>query len=117
LKKFIIALGIGSVILASCGTATKNTSNLGVEVKQEKYVKATYPLSEAEKIIKNYVAGMHMVSDVKVYEGRKYYIGEVYLKGYNGFDTVRKIYLSKTDKSVILPTMAETYDYKYMQNK
>ena len=118
MKKVILTLGIVSVIFASCGTAGKNTAGTteGAKAKVE-YVKATYPITEAEKIIKNYVKGMHMVSDVKVYEGKKYYIGEVYIKGYEGFDTVRKIYLSKTDKSVILPTMAETYDYKYMQSK
>ncbi len=117
MKKFILALGIGSLIIASCGTAGKNTaSTSGVSSKAE-YIKPTYPIKEAEKIIRDYVKGMHMVSDVKVYEGKKYYIGEVYLKGYNGFDTVRKIYLSKRDKSIILPTMAETYDYKYMQTK
>ncbi len=118
LKKFILALGIGSLIIASCGTSGKNTaySTSGVPTKAE-YIKPTYSINEAEKIIRDYVKGMHMVSDVKVYEGKKYYIGEVYVKGYNGFDTVRKIYLSKRDKSVILPTMAETYDYKYMQTK
>lgn len=121
MKKVILTLGIASFIFASCGTAGKNTAgmtkNLTGSTAKVEYVKATYPITEAEKIIKDYVKGMHMVSDVKVYEGKKYYIGEVYIKGYEGFDTVRKIYLSKTDKSVILPTMAETYDYKYMGKK
>ncbi len=117
MKKLILALGISSLIIASCGTAGKNTASTnGVSTKAE-YIKPTYSIKEAEKIIRDYLKGMHMVSDVKVYEGKKYYIGEVYLKGYNGFDTVRKIYLSKRDKSIILPTMAETYDYKYMQTK
>ena len=115
MKKLFLALGISSIILASCGVAGKGENTTAI--KEPKYIKPTYPISEAEKIIKDYVKGMHMVSGVKVYEGKKYYIGEVYLKGYNGFDTVRKIYLSKTDKSRILPTMAETYDYKYMENK
>lgn len=111
MKKLFLALGISSMILASCGAAGKSTT---ASIKKPAYVKPTYPISKAEKIIKNYVKGMHMVSSVKVYEGRKYYIGEVYLKGYDGFDTVRKIYVSKKDPSIILPTMAETYDYKYM---
>ncbi|RUM56858.1 MAG: hypothetical protein DSY60_05995 [Persephonella sp.] len=116
MKKIILTLGLSSLLIVSCGTAGKNTSSSSIPVKTE-YIKPAYSLQEAEKIIRDYVKGMHMVSDVKVYEGKKYYIGEVYIKGYNGFDTVRKIYLSKRDKSVILPTMAETYDYKYMQTK
>jgi len=70
-------------------------------------------LEEAKKEIENYIKGAKEASVVEVCEGDKYYVGEVYLKGYEGFDVVRKIYVNKKTGD-LYPTMAETFDYCYM---
>jgi len=118
MKKIVVALSLVAFIGIGCSGGTDKGSKgsgttTGETSSKEEQTKAKFSLSEAEKIIKDYVKGMHKVSKVKVYEGKKYYIGEVYLEGY-GDNVVRKVYLSKTDKDVILPTMAETFDYEYM---
>ena len=131
MKKIITSLAITTaLIVAGCQEKGKETKGEAPHKEGQKttetktgaggtitvgsgYVKPAFPISEAEKIIKDYVKGMHRVSKVEVYEGKKYYIGEVYLEGYPD-NVVRKVYLSKTNKDVILPTMAETFDYKYM---
>ncbi len=69
---------------------------------------------EAVKKIKDYVAGMQAVSEnITVCENDKYFIGEIYTKGYEGFDVLRKIYVNKKTGD-LLPSFAENFDYCYM---
>jgi hypothetical protein len=78
---------------------------------------ATITKAQAEKKIKEYIGGSEYVSQIKVCETKKYYIGEAILEGYDGINNVvRKVYVSKKDGS-ILPTMAEHSDYCYMLKK
>ncbi len=73
--------------------------------------------AQAEKEIKDYIGGSEYVSKIIVCETDKYYIGEAILEGYENLaDTVRKVYVSKKDGS-ILPTMSEHSDYCYMLKK
>ncbi len=115
MKKIVFGLTAIALIGFGCAgsTSQSGTTPAGTPVSKEAYIKPAYPITEAKKIIENYVKGMHKVSRVEVYEGKKYYIGAVYLEGYPN-DVVRKVYLSKKDKSILLPTMAETFDYQYM---
>jgi hypothetical protein len=69
---------------------------------------------EAVKKIKEYISGMKAVSqEITVCENDKYYIGEIYTKGYEGFDVLRKIYVNKKTGD-LLPSFAEYSDYCYM---
>ena len=118
MKKILMIAGLTAVIGVSCGTSSNQAGLTPTEMKREPFVKATFSIDEAKRIIQNYVKNTHMASSkIKVYETNKYYVGEVFIKGYENFDVARKIYISKKDKSIILPTMAETYDYSYMLNK
>ncbi len=72
---------------------------------------------EAAKKIKEYVSGMKAVSDkITVCENKKYYIGEIYAKGYENFDVVRVIFVDK-ETGDILPSFAEHKSYCYMRVK
>ncbi len=70
---------------------------------------------EAEKKIANYVnLGKDYV--INVCENDKYFIGEINLKGYENYSTVRKVYLNKQTGDII-PEMAQASDFCYMLNK
>ncbi len=72
---------------------------------------------EATKKIKEYVSGMNAISDkITVCENKKYYIGEIYIKGYENFDVARVIFVNK-ETGDILPSFAEQKAYCYMRNK
>ncbi len=118
MKKLFMIAGLTAIIGVSCGTSSNQAGLTPTEMKKEPFIKANFSKDEAKRIIQNYVKNAHMVSPkIKVYETNKYYVGEVFIKGYENFDVARKIYISKRDKSIVLPTMAETYDYSYMLNK
>ncbi len=69
---------------------------------------------EAVKKMEKYISGMKAVSNkITVCENKKYYIGEVYIKGYEGFDVVRRIYINKKTGD-LLPSFAEHNTYCYM---
>ena len=70
---------------------------------------------EAEKMIKNYV-GLDKEYTITVCEDDKYFIGEVKLKGYENYSTVRKVYVNK-QSGTIIPEMAQASDFCYMLNK
>lgn len=118
MKKLLLVVGLSAIIGVSCGTSSNQANLTPTEMRKEPFIKASFSIDEAKRIIQNYVKNMHMASPkIKVYETNKYYVGEVFIKGYENFDVARKIYISKKDKSIVLPTMAETYDYSYMLNK
>ncbi|WP_457641945.1 hypothetical protein [Persephonella sp.] len=71
---------------------------------------------EAKKLIENYVKGSSYTSEISVCENDKYFVGQVYLRGYEGVNVIRKIYVSKKTGG-LYPTMAETYDYCYMMEE
>ncbi len=72
---------------------------------------------EAVKKIKHYISGMKAVSNqITVCEDKKYYIGEVYNKGYEGFDVVRIIFVNKKTGD-LLPAFAERKAYCYMHSR
>ena len=72
---------------------------------------------EAVKKIKSYISGMKAVSDkVTVCENKKYYIGEIYNKGYEGFDVLRVVFVNKKTGD-LLPSFADHKAYCYMHNK
>lgn len=70
---------------------------------------------EAEKEIANYVKlGKDYV--INVCENDKYFIGEINLKGYENYSTIRKVYVNKQTCDII-PEMAQASDFCYMLNK
>ncbi len=70
---------------------------------------------QAEKKIASYVnLGKDYV--INVCENDKYFIGEVNLKGYENYSTVRKVYVNKQTGDII-PEMAQASDFCYMFNK
>lgn len=90
---------------------------LGVSVLLSSFSFADITKAQAEKKIKDYLAGSNHVSKVIVCETKKYYVGEAILEGYEKIgNVVRKVYVSKKDGS-ILPTMSEHSDYCYMLKK
>lgn len=90
MKKIFLALSISGLIV-SCFAITK---------------------ADAEKKIVEYF-GDNKSYTVNVCEDKKYFIGEVYLKGYEGISAVRKIYLNK-ETGDIIPEMAQYSDFCYM---
>ncbi|NPA51607.1 MAG: hypothetical protein GXO22_01800 [Aquificae bacterium] len=70
--------------------------------------------AEAEKLIKDYVAGSNYVSKIHVCENEKYFIGELYLEGYEDIGvTVRNVFVSKKTGD-IYPEYAVTKAHCYM---
>lgn len=73
--------------------------------------------SEAEKLIKEYASGSNYVSKIHVCENGKYYIGELYLEGYEDIGiTVRNIFVDKKTGD-IFPEMAVRRAHCYMFEK
>lgn len=68
--------------------------------------------TEAEKKMADYFGDMKNYS-LNVCEDDRYFIGEVYLKGYEGVSAVRKIYVNKNTGDII-PEMAQHSDFCYM---
>lgn len=68
--------------------------------------------AEAEKKIQHYFGNTKDYT-ISVCEGKKYFVGEVYLKGYEGISNIRKIYVNKSNGDII-PQMSETFDFCYM---
>ncbi|RMD47361.1 MAG: hypothetical protein D6831_00040 [Aquificota bacterium] len=72
---------------------------------------------EAVKKIKSYASNLSGASSkIAVCENDKYYIGEIFTKGYEGFDVLRKVYVDKKTGD-ILPSFADYSDYCYMLKK
>ncbi len=70
--------------------------------------------AEAEKLIKEYLSGSNHVSQIKVCENDKYYIGEAYLEGYESIGiTVRNVFVDKKTGDVF-PEFAVTKAHCYM---
>ncbi|NPA53286.1 MAG: hypothetical protein GXO21_01310 [Aquificae bacterium] len=89
---------------------------LGIAISFSLFVGSSFAITkdEAAKKIKEYISGMKAVSEeITICENEKYYIGEVFLKGYENFDVVRKIYINKKTGD-LLPSFAEAFDYCYM---
>ncbi|MCX7761132.1 MAG: hypothetical protein N2Z81_08090 [Hydrogenothermaceae bacterium] len=68
--------------------------------------------ADAEKKMAQYFGDTKNYT-ISVCESQKYYIGEVYLKGYEGVSTVRKLYVNK-ETGDIIPEMAQASDFCYM---
>ncbi|MEZ0324217.1 MAG: hypothetical protein ABWJ98_07930 [Hydrogenothermaceae bacterium] len=68
--------------------------------------------ADAEKKMAQYFGDTKNYT-ISVCENQKYYIGEVYLKGYEGISNVRKLYVNK-ETGDIIPEMAQASDYCYM---
>ena len=117
MKKLLAAAG--AIVIAGCAVSVSSQ-----EVKKSadftqkgQYVKPAITLEQAKKEIEKYVKGLaYASSKIKVCEGNRYYIGEVYSEGYENLDVVRKIYIDKITGD-LYPTMAETFDYCYMVKK
>ena len=117
MKRFLAVAG--AVILASCAGATSSANSTGKSVfahPETKYVKPVITLEQAKQKIEEYVKGTKEVSQIKVCEGKKYYIGELYLKGYENFDTIRRVYVNKITGD-LLPSFAEAKEYCYSVGK
>ncbi|WP_457643934.1 hypothetical protein [Persephonella sp.] len=115
MKRILAAAGL--IFAAGCtGVVSQEIKKSTDFVKKGEYVQPVISLEEAKKEIENYIKGTPEVSTVEVCEGNKYYIGQVYLEGYEGFDVIRKIYVDKRTGD-LYPTMAETFDYCYMVKK
>ncbi|WP_457622033.1 hypothetical protein [Persephonella sp.] len=71
---------------------------------------------DARSLINDYIGGSSYVSNINICENEKYFIGEVYLEGYEGKTVIRKVFVSK-ETGGIYPTMAEAYNYCYMMEK
>ncbi|WP_293444932.1 hypothetical protein [Persephonella sp.] len=117
MKKLLAAAG--AIIIAGCaGTVSSQEVRKSKDFTQkEQYVKPVITLEQAKKEIEDYIKGTEYVSSkLKVCEGNRYYIGEVYTEGYEDIDVIRKIYVNKITGD-LYPTMAETFDYCYMVKK
>ncbi|MCX7738810.1 MAG: hypothetical protein N2Z80_05300 [Hydrogenothermaceae bacterium] len=68
--------------------------------------------AEAEKKIQQYFGDTKDYT-ISVCESKNYFIGEVYLKGYEGISNIRKIYVKK-DNGDIIAQMSEVFDFCYM---
>lgn len=90
MKKFILTLTISGIAFSSFAV-TK---------------------AEAEKKIQQYFGDTKNYT-IQVCEDKNYYIGEIYLKGYEGISTIRKVYINK-NSGEILPEMARASDFCYM---
>ncbi|HCB68819.1 MAG TPA: hypothetical protein DEP48_00510 [Persephonella sp.] len=71
---------------------------------------------DAERIIKEYIEGSSYTSKINICENEKYFIGEVFLEGYEGKTVIRKVFVNK-ETGGIYPTMAEAYNHCYMMEK
>lgn len=67
---------------------------------------------EAEKKMTSYFADTKNYT-LSVCENERYFIGEFYIKGYEGISLVRKVYVNKNNGDII-PEMAQSSDYCYM---
>ncbi|MEJ5173117.1 MAG: hypothetical protein WHT47_05330 [Hydrogenothermaceae bacterium] len=68
--------------------------------------------ADAEKKMAQYFGDTKNYT-ISVCESQKYYIGEVYLKGYEGMSAVRKLYVNK-ETGDLVPEMAQASDFCYM---
>lgn len=68
--------------------------------------------AEAEKKIQQYFGDTKNYF-ISVCEGKNYFIGEVYLRGYEGISNIMKIYVKK-DNGDIIHQMSEAFDFCYM---
>lgn len=68
--------------------------------------------AEAEKKMQQYFGDTKNYT-INVCEDKNYYIGEVYLKGYENISAVRKIYVNKVTGDII-PEMSKHADFCYM---
>ncbi|WP_457626466.1 hypothetical protein [Persephonella sp.] len=114
MKRLLAAAGV--IIIAGCAGAvsSQEAKKQADFTQKEKYVKPVISIDQAKKEIQEYIKEAKYASEkIEVCEGGKYYIGQVYIKGYEGFDVARKIYVNKITGD-LYPTMAETFDYCYM---
>ncbi|WP_457639821.1 hypothetical protein [Persephonella sp.] len=115
MKRMVAVAGI--VFAVGCGGVVSQEVKKGTDfTKKGEYIQPVVSLEEAKKEMEEYIKGTPYVSLVEVCEGNKYYIGQVYLEGYENFDVVRKLYVDKRTGD-LLPTMAETFDYCYTAEK
>ena len=113
MKKILAAAGL--IFIAGCAGAVSSQEAKKAEIiRKPAYVKPVITYEQAKKKIEEYVKGTKEASDkINICEGNRYYIGEVYIKGYEGIDVIRKIYVDKVTGD-LLPSFADTYDYCYM---
>ena len=117
MKKLLAAAGV--IIIAGCtGSVSSQEVKKSADFTQKgQYVKPAITHEQAKKEIEDYIKGSSYTSSkIKVCEGNRYYIGEIYTEGYEDFDVVRKVYVDKITGD-LYPTMAETFDYCYMVKK
>ena len=82
-------------------------------------VGSSFALSKADATqkIKEYVGNSKYVSTIEVCENGKYYIGEVYLEGYENLpNTIRIVFVDKITGD-ILPDMGVAHSFCYMLQK
>jgi|GEM_PF-902151 len=101
-------------VMAAAGMILILTFSTALSKETEK--NSVISIEEAKEKIGEYIKGTKETSSFDVCEGNKYYIGQIYLKGYEGINVIRKIYVDKITGD-IYPTMAETFDYCYMVKK
>ncbi|SNZ08719.1 hypothetical protein SAMN06265182_1397 [Persephonella hydrogeniphila] len=114
MKRLLAAAGV--IIIAGCaGAVSSQEAKKSVDFTQkEKYVKPVISPEQAKKEVEKYVKGTKYISEnIELCEGNRYYIGQIYIEGYEGIDVARKIYVDKITGD-LYPTMAETFDYCYM---
>ncbi|MBK3332324.1 hypothetical protein GWK41_04490 [Persephonella atlantica] len=116
MKRFLVAAGLIFAVGCSAVVSQEAQKNTDFTAHKTPYVKPVITAEQAKKKIEEYIKGTGEVSSFDVCEGNRYYIGQVYLKGYEGINVIRKIYVDKITGD-IYPTMAETFDYCYMVKK
>ncbi|MDQ7056209.1 MAG: hypothetical protein Q9M89_07040 [Persephonella sp.] len=113
MKRFLVAAGLIFAMVYSAVVSQETYKSADFTAHKAGYVKPVVTVEQAKKKIEEYLKGTGEVSSFDVCEGNRYYIGQVYLKGYEGINIIRKIYVDKVTGD-IYPTMAETFDYCYM---
>jgi len=116
MKKTIITLGIMLTIGCSEVVSQEIKNNTNFTIYKTSYIKPLITREDAKKRIESYIKNTKYISSIKICEGNKYYIAEIYIKGYENFDVARKIYVDKISGD-LYPTPSETFDYCYMVKK
>jgi hypothetical protein len=80
------------------------------------YTSFALSIDDAENLMKDYIGGSSYVSKINVCENEKYFVGEVYLEGYEKETVIRKIFIDKKTGG-IYPTMSEAFNYCYMMER
>ncbi len=116
MKRFLVVAGLIFVVGCSVAMSQETEKNADFTAHKTSYVKPVITDEQAKEKIEEYIKNTKEVSSFDVCEGKKYYIGQIYLKDYEGINVIRKIYIDKITGD-IYPTMAETFDYCYMVKK